>query len=400
MLSYKGANQISLISTLKNLPKTIPAAYNDFYAFFFSSSTIVKNPISVKICYGVVFSLFLLSTLKILFSQKAPWLWIILLICLLPMACNILNLAAPETTIILRTACGMVVAFPAIFLITIKNLGEKKCKLSFSAVSRGLCLCACAVLAWTQIIICNMDSMYMKTNRDVILSCSQNMFAQLQNREDVQNGAPVAIIGTPTSWMSDSTLKENVNTYAKDALVWSSADGMWNGWFRINQRYIGAKWIRWCDFDTYTSLIATAVNVLLNMHEKNAFFRALSSWVGFKSIQIEYDVREREIGESKWSTKSLIKYALTNITSFTTFPMQIVTFLGCIMLVVTAIIAIVALIQKIRGLALSGFTTVIILQCFTGSVVMLSLGIIGFYISKIYEEVQGRPKYIISERKN
>ena len=259
MLSYKGANQISLISTLKNLPKTIPAAYNDFYAFFFSSSSIVKNPISVKICYGVVFSLFLLSTLKILFSQKAPWLWIILLICLLPMACNILNLAAPETTIILRTACGMVVAFPAIFLITIKNLGEKKCKLSFSAVSRGLCLCACAVLAWTQIIICNMDSMYMKTNRDVILSCSQNMFAQLQNREDVQNGAPVAIIGTPTSWMSDSTLKENVNTYAKDALVWSSADGMWNGWFRINQRYIGAKWIRWCDFDTYTSLIATGV---------------------------------------------------------------------------------------------------------------------------------------------
>lgn len=143
-----------------------------------------------------------------------------------------------------------------------------------------------------------------------------------------------------------------------------------------------------------------AVNVLLNMHEKNAFFRALSSWVGFKSIQIEYDVREREIGESKWSTKSLIKYALTSITSFTTLPMQIVTFLGGIMLVVTAIIAIVALVQKIRGLALSGFTTVIILQCFTGSVVMLSLGIIGFYISKIYEEVQGRPKYIISERKN
>ena len=60
-----------------------------------------------------------------------------------------------------------------------------------------------------------------------------------------------------------------------------------------------------------------AVNVLLNMPEKNAFFRALSSWVGFKSTQIEYDVQEREAGESKWSTKSLIKYAITNITSFT-----------------------------------------------------------------------------------
>lgn len=143
-----------------------------------------------------------------------------------------------------------------------------------------------------------------------------------------------------------------------------------------------------------------AVNVLLNMPEKNAFFRALSSWVGFKSIQIEYDVREREAGESKWSTKSLIQYALTNISSFTSVPMQIVTFLGVIMFVVTAVIAIISLVQKLNGMALSGFTTVIILQCFTGSVVMISLGIIGFYISKIYEEVKGRPRYIISERIN
>lgn len=143
-----------------------------------------------------------------------------------------------------------------------------------------------------------------------------------------------------------------------------------------------------------------AVNVLLNMPEKNAFFRALSSWVGFKSIQIEYDVREREAGESKWSTKSLIQYALTNISSFTSVPMQIVTLLGIIMFVVTATIAIISLVQKLCGVALSGFTTVIILQCFIGSVVMISLGIIGFYIAKIYEEVKGRPRYIISERIN
>lgn len=143
-----------------------------------------------------------------------------------------------------------------------------------------------------------------------------------------------------------------------------------------------------------------AVNVLLNMPEKNAFFRALSSWVGFKSTQIEYDVQEREAGESKWSTKSLIKYAITNITSFTSVPMQIVTVLGGIMFVVTAVLAVIALVQKILGQSLDGFTTVIILQCFTGGVVMLSLGIIGYYIAKIYDEIKGRPRYIISERKN
>lgn len=143
-----------------------------------------------------------------------------------------------------------------------------------------------------------------------------------------------------------------------------------------------------------------AVNVLLNMPEKNAFFRALSSWVGFKSTQIEYDVQEREIGESKWSTKALVKYAITNITSFTSVPMQIVTFFGIIMFFVTAILTIIALVQKFIGQSLDGFTTVIILQCFTGSVVMLSLGIIGYYIAKIYDEIKGRPRYIISERKN
>lgn len=141
-----------------------------------------------------------------------------------------------------------------------------------------------------------------------------------------------------------------------------------------------------------------AVNVLLNMPEKNAFFRALSSWVGFKSTQIEYDVQEREAGESKWSTKSLVKYAITNITSFTSVPMQIVTVLGGIMFGITTILAVIALVQKILGQSLDGFTTVIILQCFTGSVVMLSLGIIGYYIAKIYDEIKGRPRYIISER--
>ncbi len=140
-----------------------------------------------------------------------------------------------------------------------------------------------------------------------------------------------------------------------------------------------------------------AVNVILNIREKNAFFRALSSWVGFKTTSVEYDVREREAGESKWSTKSLIKYALTNITSFTTAPLQVVTILGVIMFILSIVLTGIALYQKITGYASVGFTTVIILQCFIGSIIMVSLGIIGYYIAKIYDEVKGRPKYIISE---
>ena len=140
-----------------------------------------------------------------------------------------------------------------------------------------------------------------------------------------------------------------------------------------------------------------AMNVLLNMNEKNAFFRALSSWIGFKSVQVEYDVREREAGVSKWSTKSLIKYALTNIASFSSAPMQLVTIMGLIVFVVGLGATVEALITFFEGKAQEGFTTVIILQCFTGSFIMLGLGVIGFYISKIYEEVKGRPRYIIDK---
>ena len=138
-----------------------------------------------------------------------------------------------------------------------------------------------------------------------------------------------------------------------------------------------------------------AVNVLLNMNEKNAFFRALSSWIGFKTTKVEYDVREREAGTSKWSTGSLIKYAITNISSFTSAPLQIVTLLGILVFVLGLYSIIEALVRYFMGTAKEGFTTVIILQCLTSSAIMLGLGIIGYYISKIYEEVKGRPKFII-----
>ena len=142
-----------------------------------------------------------------------------------------------------------------------------------------------------------------------------------------------------------------------------------------------------------------AVLVLQNLPEKAAFFRALSSWVGFRTAQISYDVREREVGTSKWSTFSLVKYAMTNVTSFTTLPMQLVTFLGIIMFIVSLVLTAIALVQYFTGQSVEGFTTVIILQCFTGSVIMLALGVIGYYISKIYEEVKGRPRYIIARRR-
>ena len=109
-----------------------------------------------------------------------------------------------------------------------------------------------------------------------------------------------------------------------------------------------------------------AVNVLLNMRESNAFFRALSSWIGFRTAVVPFDVQEREAGVSKWSTKALVKYAVSNITSFSTLPMQLITLLGVVVFVVSCVLGGIALVQKFTGRALGGFTTVILILLFSG----------------------------------
>ena len=135
---------------------------------------------------------------------------------------------------------------------------------------------------------------------------------------------------------------------------------------------------------------------VLNKMPERGFFRAISYWVGYNKTIVEYDVGERVDGESKWSTHGLIKYALSNISSYSTAPMQTVTVLGVLMLIISVIFGVWALIDKITGRALEGMTTVIIIIIFIGSIIMISLGIIGYYIARIYEEIKGRPKYIIS----
>ena len=138
------------------------------------------------------------------------------------------------------------------------------------------------------------------------------------------------------------------------------------------------------------------VDILNRIPERKGFFRAISFWVGYNKTTVEFEVANRLEGESKWSATGLLKYAISNISAYSTAPMQIVTVLGLMMLAITAIFSVWALIDKIRGIALEGMTTVIIILIFIGSIMMISLGIIGYYVARIYEEIKGRPKYIIS----
>lgn len=147
----------------------------------------------------------------------------------------------------------------------------------------------------------------------------------------------------------------------------------------------------------YKLLDRKVVDALLNLTERNTFFRALSFWVGFKSVKIEYEVEERKFGTTKWSFGSLLKYAINNATSFSTLPLQIVTYLGVASIFFSVIFGIQTLVKYFCGTAKEGFPTVILLELLIGGFIMLSLGIIGHYLARIYEEVKGRPRYIIRE---
>jgi len=140
-----------------------------------------------------------------------------------------------------------------------------------------------------------------------------------------------------------------------------------------------------------------AVDAWLKMHERNVFFRGMTVWMGFTTVQIPFEVAPRSVGQSTWSIFKRLKLALVGITAFSSFPLHLVTFSGVIFLVLSVILGLETLYLKLVGQAVSGFATVILLELIIGSFLMISLGIIGEYLARIYEEVKGRPRYLVSD---
>lgn len=131
--------------------------------------------------------------------------------------------------------------------------------------------------------------------------------------------------------------------------------------------------------------------------ERATFFRGLVSWMGFRRTQIDFDVAPRTTGRSSWSIVALGSLALRAITAFSALPLQMVTVFGVVMLALAVALGAQALRLWLEGLAMPGFTTVILLQLIIGGFLMVSLGIIGTYIARIYDEVKARPRYVVQE---
>lgn len=138
------------------------------------------------------------------------------------------------------------------------------------------------------------------------------------------------------------------------------------------------------------------VDALLRLPERRTFFRALVGWVGYRSIDVPFSVEERTQGTTHFSAWPLMRYAVANITSFSSAPLQIVTVIGSVFLLFALVLGVHTLVEWASGQAADGFTTVIVLILLTGSIIMISLGIIGYYLAQIYIECKDRPRYLIA----
>ena len=192
-------------------------------------------------------------------------------------------------------------------------------------------------------------------------------------------------------WQEGAEVVEGIKTSrGKESLGHRLSAGLF---YQIMSRLIRMDMNASSDFKL---LDRKVVDVLLELPERNTFFRALSFWTGFRTESVKYEVQERQYGESKWSFWSLMRYAVSNATSFSTLPLQLVTVMGLVSILFSVALAIQTLVRYLAGTSVEGFTTVILPILIIGGFLMLSLGIIGHYIARIYEEVKGRPKYIIS----
>jgi glycosyltransferase involved in cell wall biosynthesis len=150
----------------------------------------------------------------------------------------------------------------------------------------------------------------------------------------------------------------------------------------------------------YKLMDRRVIDAWLKLGERSLFFRGMVAWLGFRRVQIPFLVQGRIEGKSRWSVFQLIRLAVTAVTAFSSFPLHLITFAGIGFLAFAVILGSQTLFYKLVGEAVSGFATVILLLLIIGGALMIGLGVIGEYISRIYEEVKGRPRYIIAERIN
>ncbi|NEX60887.1 glycosyltransferase family 2 protein [Noviherbaspirillum galbum] len=164
-----------------------------------------------------------------------------------------------------------------------------------------------------------------------------------------------------------------------------------NAFYALFSRFAGLDIRNHSDFKL---LDREVVDTYLAFPEKHRFFRGLIGWANYPSVQIPFTVAARAGGTSQWSKAKLLRYAIDNLTSFSSVPLKLITYVGAAILALGAVIGFLSLLNWFEGRAIGGFTTVNLLIIVIGGAIMISLGIIGHYLARLYDEIKARPPYL------
>lgn len=167
---------------------------------------------------------------------------------------------------------------------------------------------------------------------------------------------------------------------------------------RAFYRLINAKSRFWVppDAGDFRLMDRAVVEAILALPERNRFMKGLYAWVGFKSVAIPYEPAERAVGKTHYNALKLIAFSIDGLTAFTTWPLRVASIAGMVMALMAFIYGAVVIVDfLIYGNKVSGWTTIIVLLSFFVGIQLIGLGILGEYIARIFEEVKGRPLYVV-----
>ena len=152
------------------------------------------------------------------------------------------------------------------------------------------------------------------------------------------------------------------------------------------------------DVGDFRLMSRRAVDQLKQLREKDRFVRGLVSWIGFNQTGVAYRRDRRFAGETKYPYRKMIRFAFDGITSFSTAPLKLATWTGYVAALAAILYLISVFIQKLMGITVEGWATIMVALLFLGSVQLICLGILGEYLGRIFNEVKRRPMYVIEER--
>ena len=143
-----------------------------------------------------------------------------------------------------------------------------------------------------------------------------------------------------------------------------------------------------------------ALDALLSLPERNRFLRGMTVWIGFKQTPVSYEREPRHAGETKYTWRKMVHFAVDAISSFSLMPLQLATLLGFVFSIVAFLALPLVIVARIAHIYVPGVSTILFVILFLGGIQLITVGLIGEYVGRIYEEVKGRPLYLVRDRRN